>query len=159
MVLALVRLPIRVQSNIGIIRAGVARGLGSNAIQDLIRSTGQPGVRRQDLLQGIRHVRGIAESGSRIRSVGLDRFPDPSRIEQARGPMLSNFSYDVRVRAFDRRQGRVVDRFITIRSDTNLTPRQIQEEAQNALDEAPDEAESGQLSEVVSIIVIGARRR
>lgn len=159
MVLTATRLTGRVQSNIGIIRAGVARGLGSNAIQDLIRSTGQPGIRRRDLLQGIRHVRGIAESGSRVRFVGFDRFPDPSRFEQARGPMLSNFSYDVRVRAFDGRQGAVVDRFITIRSDKNLTPRQIQEEAQRALEEAPDEAESGQLSEVSSITIVGARRR
>ncbi len=73
--------------------------------------------------------------------------------------MLSNFSYEVRVRAFDRRQGSVVERFITVRSDRNLTPRQIQEEAQLAIDEAPEEASSGQLSEVEVITVIGAKRR
>lgn len=159
MVLALPSLAVRVQSNIGIIRAGVARGLSSQSIQGLIRATGQPGVRRTDLLAGIRHVQGIAESGVRIRSVRLDRFPDPSRIERAKGILLSEFSYDVRVRAFDLRQGIVVDRFITVRSDRNLTPQQIRDEAQRAIDEAPAEAESGQLSQVESITVIGARRR
>lgn len=159
MVLAAGRLSARVQSNIGIIRGGVARGLSSTQIQGLIRQTGQTGLRRTDLLQGMRHVRGIVDSGTRIRSVGLDRFPDPGRMEISRTTMLSEFSYEVRVRAFDRRQGRVVDRFITIRSDRNLTPRMIQEEAQLAIDEAPDEASSGQLSEVQAITVIGARRR
>ncbi len=159
MVLAVGRLTGRVQSNIGIIRAGVNRGLSSTQIQGLIRQTGQTGLRRTDLLQGIRHVRGIAESGTRIRSVGLDRFPDPSRFEISKTTMLSDLSYEVRVRAFDRRQQRVVDRFITVRSDRNLTPRQIQEEAQLAIDEAPEEAESGQLSEVESMTIIGAKRR
>lgn len=159
MVLAATRLTVRVQSNLGIIRGGVARGLSSTQIQGLIRQTGQVGLRRTDLLQGIRHVQGIAESATRIRSVGLDRFPDPSRFEVSRTTMLSNFSYEVRVHAFDRRAGQVVDRFITVRSDRNLTPRQIQEEAQAAIDEAPDEASSGQLSEVEAITVIGARRR
>lgn len=159
MVLAAGRLTVRVQSNLGIIRGGVARGLSSTQIQGLIRQTGQAGIRRTDLLQGMRHVRGITESGTRIRFVGLDRFPDPSLMEVSRTTMLSEFSYNVRVRAFDRRQGRTVDRFITVRSNLNLTPRQIQEEAQAAIDEAPEEVSSGQLSEVEAITVIGAKRR
>ena len=159
MVLSVTRLSVRVQSNIGLIRGGVARGLSSEGIQNLIRATGQPGIRRTDLLAGIRHASGVAESAFRIRSVSLDRFPDPSRIEFAKGPMVSNFSYDVRFRAFDARQGRVVDRFITVRSDRNLTPRMIQESAQDALQQAPDDAESGQLIDVRDITVVGARRR
>lgn len=159
MVILATRLAVRVQANIGIIRAGVAQGFSATGIQGLIRATGQPGIRRTDLLAGIRHVQGIVESATRIRSTRLDFFPDPARITQAKGTLISNFSYEVRVRAFDRRQGRVVDRFLTIRSDRNLTPRMIQEEAQQAVDEAPDDRETGQLSEVESITLVGARRK
>ena len=159
MVLAASRLTPRVQANIGIIRAGVARGLPSTEIQNLIRATGQPGIRRTDLLAGIRHASGVVESASRIRSVSLDRFPDPMRIELAKGPMVSQFSYDVRFRAYDARQGKRVDRFMTVRSNRNLTPRMIQEEAEDALEAASDEAESGQLSEAEGFVVVGARRR
>lgn len=159
MVMAGSALSARVQSNMGIIRAGVNQGLSSSAIQSAIRATGQLGIRRVDLLQGIRYARGIAESGLQIRSVGRDRFPDPMRIEQSKTPMLSNYSYDVRVRALDGRSGKVVNRFVTVRSDRNLTPRMIEDEAQRAIDEAPEENESGQLSEVESLVVVGARRR
>lgn len=159
MVIPFVALSSRVQANIGIIRGGVARGLSSTAINDLIRSTGQTGIRRTDLLAGIRSERGVVESASRIRSVPLDRFPDPSRIAQAKGRMLSNFSYDVRVRGIDSITGEASDRFITVRSNTNLTPRQIQAEALEAVEEAPETARSGEISEIESMVIVGARRR
>ncbi len=159
MVLASASLAVRVRSNLGLIRGGVARGLSSSQIQGLIRATGQPGIRRTDLLAGIRHASGIQESAFRIRSVSLDRFPDPSRIEFSKGPMISNYSYDVRFSAVDNRTGIRSNRHITIRSDRNLTPRQIIENAEEALEEAPEEAESGQLAESREFTVVGARRR
>lgn len=159
MVLAVGRLSVRVQSNIGIIRAGVGRGLSSTQIQGLIRSTGQVGLRRIDLLQGMRHVRGIAESATRIRSVGLDRFPDPSRFEISRTRMLSDFSFEVRLRGFDPTINGRGDRFITVRSNRNLTPREIQAEAQSAIDEAEPETKYKQLEGEITITIIGAKRR
>ena len=159
MVLAATRLSVRVQSNLGIIRGGVSQGLSSTAIQGLIRQTGQAGLRRTDLLQGIRHVRGIIDSGTRIRSVGFDRFPDPSRMEISRTTMLSEFSYDVRVRGTSRFTGEQVDRFMTVRSDRNLTPRQILEEAQEAFDLSEAEAKYREAGDDRGFTVIGARRR
>lgn len=159
MVLTSTRLAVRVQSNIGIIRAGVSRGLSSSGIQSLIRSTGQAGLRRTDLLAGMRHVQGIESSASRIRSVTLDRFPDPSRIEIAKGPMFRNFSYDIRIRGFHRELNRMVDRFITVRSDINMTPRMLQDEAQRVLDEAPEQVTERYPIDIESITVVGARRR
>lgn len=159
MVILAARLPIRVAQNIGIIRGGVARGMSSEAIQGLIRGTGQAGIRRQDLLQGIRHVRGIEESGTRISNVGLDRFPDPSRISQARGPMISNFSYDVRIGSRLNADGSLNKRFITIRSDRNLTPRNILDEAEAALETAGELARYGRIVENERLSITGARRK
>ena len=159
MVLAVGRLTVRTQSNIGIIRAGVQQGLSSTAIQGLIRQTGQAGLRRTDLLQGIRHVKGISESALRVRSVGLDRFPDPARFEQARTTMLSEFSYEIRVRGTSQFTGVRVDRFITVRSDRNLTPRQILEEAETAFDLSEAEAKYREAGDDRTFTVIGARRR
>lgn len=159
MVLAAGRLSVRVQSNLGIIRAGVARGLSSTQIQGLIRQTGQAGLRRTDLLQGIRHVRGIQESALRVRSVGLDRFPDPSRFEISRTRMLSEFSYDIRIRGTSRFTGERVDRFLTVRSDRNLTPRQILDEANTAFDLSEAEAKYKEAGDDRTFTVIGAKRR
>ncbi len=159
MVLAVGRLTVRTQANIGIIRAGVSQGLSSTAIQGLIRQTGQTGLRRTDLLQGMRHVRGIAESAVRVRSVGLDRFPDPLRMERARTTMLSEFSFEIRVRGTSQFTGQQVDRFITVRSDRNLTPRQILEEAEEAFDLSQAEAKYREAGGDRTFTVIGARRR
>lgn len=159
MVLAATRLSTRVQSNIGLIRAGVNQGLSSDAIQGLIRSTGQAGIRRQELLQGIRHVSGIAESATAIRSTRLDRLPDPSRIQIARGPMISNFSYEVRVGPRFLSDGSLNRRHITIRSDTNLRPQEILDAAQEAIEQAPEDAKSGELNSQDQMTVVGARRK
>lgn len=159
MVLALAALATRAQANIGLIRAGVSRGMTSTQIQGLIRSTGQTGLRRRDLLEGIRHVQGRVQSGTRIQNTRRDRFPDPSRIEPARGRMLSNFSYDVRVgrQIFD--GGKDVSKYITVRSDTNLRPQDILDEAEKALDAAPDGRHYQRVRADEPLVVIGARRK
>lgn len=159
MVLALVSLASRAQSNIGLIRAGVSRGMTSTQIQGLIRATGQAGIRRQDLLEGIRHVQGRVQSGTRIQNTRRDRFPDPRRIEPAKGVMLRNFSYDVRVSGFDPETGVPKDVFITIRSDENLRLGDIQDMAQEVLDTAPALARYSQLGDEITLTVVGARRR
>ena len=159
MVLALAALATRAQANIGLIRAGVGRGMTSTQIQGLIRGTGQAGLRRTDLLQAIRHVEGRAQSGARIQNTRRDRFPDPSRIEPAKGTMLRNFSYDLRVRGLSRETGKVEDMFITIRSDTNLRIGDIEDQAQEILDTAPQLARYSKFEGEVRITVIGARRK
>lgn len=159
MVLAATRLSARVQSNIGLIRGGVNQGLSSNAIQGLIRSTGQLGLRRQELLAGMRHVSGIAESATSIRSIRLDRFPDPARIQIGRGPMISNFSYEVRIGPRLLSDGSLNRRHVTIRSDRNLRPRDILDSAQEALDEAGESAAYSKINEDEGLTVVGARRK
>lgn len=159
MVLAIAALSSRVRSNIGIIRAGQARGLSSNQIQSLIRQTGQPGIRRTDLLAGIRHVAGRAESGSRIMSTPRNRLPDPSRMELAKGPLISRFSFDVRIRGRSKLSGKREDRFVTVRSNSNLTPQEIMDSAQEMIDTVPEEARYGDLEDGAILTVIGARRR
>ncbi len=159
MVLAVALLAPRVRTNLSLIRGGVDRGMTSNQIQGLIRATGQTGIRRTELLSGIRYLKGIADSGVRVRNTPLDRFPDPSRMTIAKGPMFRNFAYEVRMQGFSHLDGEVRSRFITVRSDRNLTPRQIQAEAQNVLDQADPGNQSGQLRDVGDITVIGARRR
>lgn len=159
MVLVSGTLAVRVRSNLGIIRAGVNQGLSSNAIQGLIRSTGQAGLRRVDLLAGIRHARGIAETGVRIQNTRRGFFPDPARMEQARGPMISNFSYDVRVGPRLNRDGTLNKRHLTIRSDRNLRPEETLAEAERALEEAPELARYNRIKQDEELTVVGGRRK
>lgn len=159
MVLSLARLTARVQSNIGIIRGGVARGLSSTEIQGLIRQTGQAGLRRTDLLQGMRHVQGIAETGLRIQNVRKDLFPDPSRFEISRTPMLSEFSYEVRVGPEFLDDGSLNKKFLTVRSDRNLRPQDILQNAEDALAGAPEFGPYIRLRGDDRLTIVGGKRR
>ena len=88
-----------------------------------------------------------------------DRLPDPRRIELAKGPMIRNFSYDVRIRGVLRTTGTTSDLFITIRSDRNMTPGEILEAAQEVLDTAPSLAKYSEFEDETTLTVVGARRR
>ena len=159
MVLAVGRLSVRVQANLGIIRGGVARGLSSTQIQGLVRQTGQLGLRRSDLLAGMRHARGIAEAGLNINNIRMDFFPDPSRLEPSRTRMLSKFSFEVRYAPPGWREGDPGARYITVRKDENLTHQQILDEAEQARQEAGGEKDSGGISDDLEVTISGAKIR
>lgn len=159
MVLLAAQLATKVRRNLSTIQAGVARGLNSRQINSLIEGATGSGVRRVDLLAGIRHLRGQAEAALHIRNIRRDRLPDPARLPRARTRILSNFSFVVEVRGIDSDTGLATTRRLTIRSDRLLTPREIEEEALNAIDEAQADTTSDLPFEPVQVVVISGRRR
>ena len=66
----------RVRENFQIIQSGVNRGLGRDAINDLIRATGQEGIRLQDLGKGIRTAKGVFDTATGFKTVRRDRAPN-----------------------------------------------------------------------------------
>lgn len=145
--------------NLATIQGGVARGLSSTAIQTLIRETTGTGVRRVDLLEAIRSVRGIAESGVRVQFTRKDRYPDPARIERAKTRILSNYSYTVRVDGIDRFTGAESRVHLTVRSDRLLTPGEVESEALEAVREAQADTPSDVPIEGPLFTIVGAMRR
>jgi hypothetical protein len=145
--------------NLSAIQGGVARGLSSTAIQTLIRETTGTGVRRVDLLEAIRSVRGIAESGLRVQNIRKDRFPDPARMERAKTRILSNYSFTTEVSGVNRFTGVKETSHLTVRSNRLLTPNEIISEAKEAVAQAQVDTPSDLPFQVSEIKVVGARRR
>ena len=148
----------RVRSNMGIIRGGVARNLSSKAINQLIIDSGQSGIRRTDLLAGIREVKGIVQSGDYVKNIRKDRRPDPAPIQRSRGLMLSEYSFDVKLESTLKSTGAKVEHWVTIRKDALPTIQDIEDGALNYWQEnfTGDVETDATLD---SISVEGARRR
>lgn len=159
MVLAIAHLATKVRQNLAIVQAGVSRGLNSRQINSLIETATGSGIRRVDLLAGIRHLKGQLEAGLHIRNIRRDRLPDPARLPRAQTHILSNYSFVVEVRGIDSDTGLASTRNLTIRSDRLLTPEQIEGEAFDAIDEAQAGTTSDVPFEPSEVVVISGRQR
>lgn len=148
-----------VQKNLGILRRGIREGLTSTAMNAVIKQSQGVGLRRTDLLAGIRHIKGIEEAGSRIRNMRPDLMPDPDRIPYAKTPILSKYSFTIEVRGIDKNTGLRGTTALTIRTNTLMTRNEIEAEAQEAIDEAEDTGAAYKHFEVESILIVDARRR
>ncbi|MAH49990.1 hypothetical protein CMI37_29495 [Candidatus Pacearchaeota archaeon] len=130
MVSALIALSTRVQSNMAIIRGGVSRGLTSKQIQGLITQTGQTGVRRTDLLKGIRYAKGVQDTGPYLRSIRRDLRPNPARLPTSIAPMTRKYRFEVRIDGTNPLTRTQESHYVTVRSDNLLTPEEIENEAE-----------------------------
>ena len=75
-ILALSRVSLRARENWSIIQRGVEAGLGRDAVNDLIRGTGQRGLRNQDIGRAVRVAKGIFDDATNFKAVRRDRRPD-----------------------------------------------------------------------------------
>ena len=116
------------------IERSVRTGVSSTALQSALSARGM-GVRRTDLLDAIRHVRGVERRSNALASVRKDRKPDPTRIAIARTNIRRSFSFVVRVRGFDMVSGELTERFVTITSDKVLSRQEIEDAAQDMFEE------------------------
>ena len=124
------------KASYGIIQAGVARGLSSKAINaDIALRYGQ-GIRRADLLQGMRVAGGVQQAGRNIGNVGLARRPNYSTLP-AFSPVTSNKQYLIQyeVRWTDSVTGESGSNFITVGTDETLTRGELDQAAINAWEE------------------------
>ena len=141
MVSALVALSTRVQSNMAIIRGGVSRGLTSTQIQGLITQTGQTGLRRIDLLKGIRYAKGVQDTGPYLRSVRRDLRPNPARLPTSIAPMTRAYRFEVRIDGTNPLTGAKESNYVTVRTDNLLTPEELEAEAERLWNEGQSRRE------------------
>lgn len=137
-----------------LIQAGVSRGLSSTALQRSLSRTGF-GVRRTDLLDAMRSIRGEERAGSALRSIRRDRKPDPLRLPIAKTSIRRNFSFDVKVTGFDSNTGERFDRFITIATDDLMTRQEIEDKATEVIE---DDQENYPM-DIDTIVIQRGRRR
>ncbi len=140
--------------NLPLITSMVEAGESTTAIQGALQRLGQ-GVRRQDLLQGIRALQGIEETRDYLSSVRNDRRPDPSRLPPPITSTLRPFSFQVRVTGILADTGERASQFVTI-STSEL--KSIAELKAAALNMIPNEAEgvtgSGHLADMEEAVAV-----
>ena len=135
MVSLVVALSTRVQSNMAIIRAGVAQGLTQKGIQGLITQTGQRGIRKTDLLKGMRYAKGLQDTGPYLRSIRRDRKPNPARLPKSIKPMTRTYRFEVRIDGTNPVTNARESSFVTVRTDDLLTPVELEAEAEKLWNE------------------------
>ncbi len=117
-----------------LIKAGVARGMGANAIGRSLKAA-KLGIRRQVLLDIVRAETGIQRAGAALRFVGLNKLPNIARLPHALHKTRRQFSFVVRVagRALD--TGLEIVQNISVSTDTVLTRRELQRIAEQAIED------------------------
>ena len=160
MVMGLGGLSAAARASYSIIQAGVARGLSSKAINaDIALRYGQ-GIRRTDLLQGMRLAGGVQQAGRNIGNVGLARRPNYATLP-AFSPVSSNKKYLIQyeVRWTDSVSGESGSNFITIGTDETLTRLELDLAAVEGWVEGQSLENYGQHRDIDRIVPMGARQQ
>ena len=148
------------RASYSIIQAGVARGISSKGINADIALRYGKGIRRQDLLEGMRLARGVQTQGRNIGNVRKDRRPSYDRFPTF-SPVTSNKKYLVQyeVRWSDPVTGQTGTRYITVGTDERLTSGELDQAALDAYNEG-QEADRYSKNEVMTTLVpVGARQQ
>ena len=138
MVLLAAGLSARARQNIQLIRGATNRGLTIPQTQALITQKQGRGMRRIDLSRAMNYSRGLTETGVYLRNVGLDRRPNPRRLATSIAQMTKRYRFEVKVNGIDTRTGLPREEFYTIRGNSDLTRREIEEKALEAYQKSQD---------------------
>jgi hypothetical protein len=148
------------RASYSIIQAGVARGLSSKAINADIALRYGKGIRRQDLLQGMRVAGGVRAEGLNIANVRKDRRPAYDRFPTF-SPVTSTKKYLVQyeVRWRDPVTGQTGSRFITVGTDERLMAGELDRAALDAYEQGQQALRYGRSEALTSLVPVGARQQ
>ena len=160
MVMGLGGLSAATRRSYSIIQAGVAQGLSARAVNEAVRAATGTGIRRTDLLQGMRLAGGVQQAGRNIANVGFDRRPNYGTLP-AFSPVSSNKKYLIQyeVRWTDSVSGESGSNFITIGTDQTLTRLELDLAAVEAWVEGQSEENYGQHRDIERLVPMGARQQ
>jgi len=157
---ALTGLSTATRANYRFIQQGVAQGLSAKSINDALRLTTGIGIRRQDLLEGMRVARGVRTQGINIANVRKDRRPAYDRFP-AFSPVTSTKRYLVQyeVRWRDPVTGQTGSRYITVGTDERLTAGELDRAALDAYEQGQQALRYGRSEALTSLVPVGARQQ
>ncbi len=161
MVLAAFRgLSTATRANYRFIQQGVAQGLSAKAINTGLLEQGRKGIRRQDLLEGMRFASGVQTQGRNIANVALSRRPTYERFSTFE-PVTSNKKYLVQyeVRWRDPVTGQTGTRYITVGTDERLTRGELDQAARDAYEEGQETNRYSQNEVMTALVPVGARQQ
>jgi len=160
MVMGLGGLSAATRRSYSIIQAGVAQGLSARAVNEAVRAATGTGIRRTDLLQGMRLAGGVQQAGRNIGNVGLARRPNYATLP-AFSPVTSNKKYLIQyeVRWTDSITGETGSNFITVGTDETLTRGELDQAAIDAWEEGQNQQRYAANRVFDRIVPMGARQQ
>ena len=108
-----------------LIRRAVREGVSSRQLTQILRDAGL-GIRRQTLLDLMRHESERILTGPVLSALRLDRMPNPMRLPPALTKIRRAYSFTVRVRGEEFGTGIKMEQFVTITTDKLLTRGEIE---------------------------------
>lgn len=117
-----------------LIKAGVAQGLSSRAIDVVLKSAFGKSIRRSTLLEVMRRESGVERIASQLKFLRLDRLPNPLRLPPAITRLRRQYSFLVEVTGHLIDTGEIIKQHITIATDTLRTRQELQNLAINTIE-------------------------
>ena len=148
------------QANYSIIQAGVARGISASVLNDQLRGVTGRGIRRSDLLEGMRFAGGVQTAGRNIGNIGFNRRPNYDTL-----PSFNRVSSDRKyliqyeVRWADPVTGEQGSNWITVGTDERLTRAELDQAAMDAWENGQREQRYGANRMLDRVIPMGARQQ
>lgn len=109
-----------------IVQRAVREGLSANQTQLLLQRNDM-GFRRRVLLDMFRFEQGIRRKNVPLRTLGRNRFPDPTRLGEAITKIRRAFSFQLEVSGVSIQTGETLSRFVTITTDRLMTRAELED--------------------------------
>jgi hypothetical protein len=110
------------------IEHAVSQGISATTLQTSLSASGI-GVRRQDLLDAFRSVKGAESSAQALASLRSDFRPNPERLAYAVTKQLREYSFRVKVTGFNLSTGKDETRHFSISTNELLSRNEIEDVA------------------------------
>lgn len=115
------------------IRGGVAQGVAPRVIQKVLEKAGIP-VPQPTLTKVITAERRRREAGARLRNLGRNRRPNPTRLPLSLTPIARAYAFLVELKGVSASTGEAVTKWMTVSTDELLTRGEIEAGAQEMFD-------------------------
>lgn len=135
------------------IRGGVARGVAPRVIERTLERAGIP-VPQPTLEKVITQERRRREAGAKLKNLGRNRRPNPTRLPLSLTPIARAYAFLVEVQATAVSTGERVTRWITVSTDELLTRGEIEDRAQSMIE---GEADAYGLTDITVTVSEGMR--
>jgi hypothetical protein len=116
------------------IEKGVTGGLSSRRITESLIAQGLA-IKRQTLLDIMRYFSDKEKASNTIKYTRKDRLPKAENLPEAIGKIRRNFAFVIGYEGYDIRNDEPIKGFITLSRDTLTSPRALETEARNYLED------------------------
>lgn len=135
------------------IRGAVTQGVAPKVLEKTLERAGIP-VPEPTLTKVIETERRRRAAGARLKNLGRNRRPNPTRLPLSLTPIARAYAFLVEVRGTAVSTGETVQRWITISTDQLLTRGEIEDQAQAIVE---GDADTYGLTDIVVTVSEGMR--